>query len=193
MPVSAEKENRPCRKRCGDIHDGQAFGLLSYYKLCDDIADLRLDSDAKKRLLLPLFSVCAEKPHAFIRSWTGRWLLAMEAFSIAENKAGSAVDQAADGFAAITRILASCGLEGEAKDVAEVCGYHLGRFIYIIDAFDDCREDDRRSEYNCLNSRYGSAEATEAHAEQVLLTLKDSMGMRSPALMRWPTAVRWII
>ena len=40
---------------------------------------------------------------------------------------------------------------------------------------------DSRSEYNCLNSRYGSAEATEAHAEQVLLTLKDSMAAFSRA------------
>ena len=99
----------------------------------------------------------------------------MDGFAAAEAGAGASVDRAADGFAALTRILAACGLEGEAKEVAEVCGYHLGRYIYIIDAFDDCREDGRRGEYNCLNSRYGSAEATEAHAEEVLLTLKDSM------------------
>lgn len=158
-----------------------AFGLLSYYKLCDDIADLRGFRRLKKRLLLPLFSRMRRKAARLYPELDRQVAAAMEAFSIAENKAGSAVDQAADGFAAITRILASCGLEGEAKDVAEVCGYHLGRFIYIIDAFDDCREDDRRSEYNCLNSRYGSAEATETHAEQVLLTLKDSMAAFSRA------------
>lgn len=38
-----------------------AFGLLSYYKLCDDIADLRGFRRLKKRLLLPLFSRMAQK------------------------------------------------------------------------------------------------------------------------------------
>ena len=134
-----------------------AFGLLSYYKLCDDIADLRGLRRWKKRLLRPLFSRMRKKAAALYPALDAQVAAAM------------------DDFAALTRILAACGLEGEAKEVAEVCGYHLGRYIYIIDAFDDCREDGRRGEYNCLNSRYGSAEATEAHAEEVLLTLKDSM------------------
>lgn len=152
-----------------------AFGLLSYYKLCDDIADLRGLRRWKKRLLRPLFSRMRKKAAALYPALDAQVVAAMDDFAAAEAGAGASVDRAADGFAALTRILAACGLEGEAKEVAEVCGYHLGRYIYIIDAFDDCREDGRRGEYNCLNSRYGSAEATEAHAEEVLLTLKDSM------------------
>lgn len=41
-----------------------AFGLLSYYKLCDDIADLRGLRRWKKRLLRPLFSRMRKKAAA---------------------------------------------------------------------------------------------------------------------------------
>ncbi len=152
-----------------------AFGLLSYYKLCDDIADLRGLRRWKKRLLRPLFSRMRKGGGFCIRRWTRRspprWTTSPPP------RPGRARPWTARPTAS-PRLPASsppAGLEGEAKEVAEVCGYHLGRYIYIIDAFDDCREDGRRGEYNCLNSRYGSAEATEAHAEEVLLTLKDSM------------------
>ena len=106
---------------------------------------------------------------------------ALDSFGETERSAGASVDQAADGFAAVTRIIASFGLEGPAREIADVCGYHIGRYVYIIDAFDDCREDEKRGEYNCLNMRYGSSALSESQEALIGQTLRDSMAAFSRA------------
>lgn len=61
-----------------------AFGLLSYYKLCDDIADLRGLRRWKKRLLRPLFSRMRKKAAALYPALDAQVAAAMDDFAAAE-------------------------------------------------------------------------------------------------------------
>lgn len=163
------------------VYTTAAFGILSYYKLKDDIADLRGPRRFFKRLVLPLFARMRKRAAAIYPQLDARISSALDSFGETERSAGASVDQAADGFAAVTRIIASFGLEGPAREIADVCGYHIGRYVYIIDAFDDCREDEKRGEYNCLNMRYGSSALSESQEALIGQTLRDSMAAFSRA------------
>jgi len=67
------------------------------------------------------------------------------------------IDEAAEPFALIMRELFECGHikdEAERKTLGWL-GYNLGRWIYIIDAYDDIEKDYSRKAYNPLISQYG--------------------------------------
>ncbi len=69
---------------------------------------------------------------------------------------------------------ASFGLEGDAAAIAKEAGYHIGRYIYILDAIDDLREDVKKDRFNPLLSYYGSIEEAERHTEELDETLRAS-------------------
>jgi len=67
------------------------------------------------------------------------------------------IDEAAEPFASVMRELFECGYikdENERKTLGWL-GYNLGRWIYIIDAYDDLEKDAGQKAYNPLISQYG--------------------------------------
>ena len=38
--------------------------------------------------------------------------------------------------------------EDEWADVLRCCGYYLGKFVYLMDAYEDLEKDQRKKEYN---------------------------------------------
>ena len=88
-------------------------------------------------------------------------------------------DRTADCFGRIMKGLAAGGLSGTKRAVAEQCGYHIGRFIYLIDAYDDFVSDAESGNYNPFLEKYGSADGVREHAEEIRTTLTDSMNVFS--------------
>lgn len=151
-----------------------AFGLLTYGKLLDDIKDEKGLKRFSKKLIKPLFSRIAKRSDNFegLREAIMRGLAATDK---AEAEKCDSIDRAADGFAVMMKEIASYGLEGNNKLIAEGCGYHIGRFIYIADAFDDLEQDEKSGSYNPLLLRYGSAKTAIAHCEEITETMQDSL------------------
>ena len=61
------------------------------------------------------------------------------------------------------------------KLIAENCGYHIGRFIYLADAFDDILQDEKSGNYNPFILQYGNADAVRANSAIITETLQDSL------------------
>ena len=80
--------------------------------------------------------------------------------SIKEKEKCDSIDTVADIFGKILKEIASFGLDGMNKRIAENIGMHLGRWIYVIDACDDFSRDVKTSSYNPLIYAFGS-ELTE--------------------------------
>ena len=61
--------------------------------------------------------------------------------------------------------------------------YHLGRYIYILDAVDDYADDARSGGYNPLIYRFetGGGSLTEEQRESLALTLRHSEGLIASA------------
>jgi len=87
------------------------------------------------------------------------------------------LDRAADTFG----VLLQCAVPksgDEARDRAmEQLLYHLGRWIYLIDARDDLEEDCRRGNYNPVFLRFSNVDGDE----QLRLTLEHSLNLMRSA------------
>lgn len=172
-PYSLKKKNCVCANGSYSFVCS-AFGLLTYGKLLDDIKDEKDFKRFFKRLVKPIFRHISKKSDIFpgLKDSVENGLLATDE---AESIKCDSVDRAADGFGRMMQDIASYGLEGDKKAIAESCGYHIGRFIYIADAFDDMESDEKSNNYNPLLLRYGSAKAAMEHSNEIKETLYDSL------------------
>lgn len=113
-----------------------------------------------------------------------------ELYALEKGGCGS-LDKTADSFA---RLLASCsgGASEEAKRPLRELLYHVGRIIYIADAWADLMEDHKKGEYNPIAARYNIADgrADDRTREDVLTTLMGSARLAAAAWELMP-AGRW--
>ena len=65
------------------------------------------------------------------------------------------IDTVACVFGELLGNVASFGLEDDKKRLAYDIGYHLGRWIYVIDAIDDMKDDIKTGSYNPIVNSFG--------------------------------------
>ncbi len=159
-------------------YTASAFGLFCYYKWEDDLRDRKGISRFGKRLLSPFFRHIRKKCAGF-PEMEEQIRLPIEELHTLEDAHCNSPDHAADCFGRILREIAAYDLEGSKRAIAEQCGYHIGRFIYLIDAYDDCKEDAESGNYNPFLAKYGSEEMVREHACEIRQTLTDSMNVFS--------------
>ena len=168
--TAGEAEDRSLCRRCpihplqrpraclnGDQMDAAADQsmILTYYKLCDDVDDHNaitgLPYRFARRLLRRSYRrAAAARPEFDAQVREGLALLRQ-----LEEERSPELDRAADAFA---RILASASAvypKGSVmrRTLGELL-YHLGRWIYLMDAWDDLNEDKRHGRYNPLDVRF---------------------------------------
>jgi len=151
-----------------------AFGLLTYGKVLDDIKDEKGIKRFLKRITKPIFKHIKKKSDNF-EGLNDIVQKGLDATANAEANKCDSPDRAADGFAVMMKEIASYGLEGEKKLIAEHCGYHIGRFIYLADAYDDLESDAKSGNYNPFILKYGSAENAMLEKAGIEETLWDSL------------------
>ncbi len=147
----------PTGRQCvvSDISDRIAdiSVILTYLKFCDDISDNGFFKSFFKARLPRLFIKPAYRRARKIAS--GYALRATELYKelseLEKNKTPS-IDETADKFALMLSSIIE-GEDGISRILREIL-YHIGRFVYIIDALDDFREDMLRGEYNPIASRF---------------------------------------
>lgn len=169
---------------CDEVfaYTASAFGIFSYYKLEDDLRDEKGFSRFGKRLLRPLFRRIRRKCRRVSGSFPDMEdliRLPIEELHALEEEQCDSPDRVADCFGRILRDVASAGLTGDKQAIAEQCGYHIGRFIYLIDAYDDVSSDVANGCYNPFLAKYGSEEQVRLHAAEIRQTLTDSMNVFS--------------
>lgn len=158
-----------------------AFACLMYCKAEDDIKDENGFGRLKRRLARPLFARMNKKGKKLFPGLYEPVKASLDRLYRLENDGEiHTLDTYADAFAEALAIIASHGLEGSDGAIAREAGYHMGRYIYIIDAVDDLREDRKRHRFNPLIRHYGSAEAAVANMPHIDFTLKAS-GVRFSA------------
>ncbi len=165
---------------CDSVYSfaANAFGLFSYYKIEDDILDSKGIKRFGKKLLFPFFRRMKKKCKAY-PEMEEMIRVPIEELHRLEAEGCDSPDRAADCFGRLMKALTAYGLEGTKAAVAQQCGYHIGRFIYLIDAYDDYEKDAETGNYNPFLKKYGSVEGVEEHAEEIRQTLIDSMNVFS--------------
>lgn len=151
--------------------------ILAYEKTRDDRADGKAAAGAGLKLLAPAYGEACERRSEAASLIRHR----LEAFYQAERAGEKSCDRMADLFAEVMKVIFSgCGEfnreagESRVRIMAEA-GASLGRWIYLIDALDDFREDIKSGNYNPLVLEYGADR--DAAAEDLRPALYRHLGL----------------
>ena len=181
----------PCRGRCHAnplvqkpmCPDSPALELaadesiiLAWWKLRDSVRDEEfwegMSAQALSGLLYPAYRKAAGLRAEFDRAVRD----SLEELTVLETEQCASLDRTADTFA---RLLRSAAPSSDPRSrVLEQLLYHLGRWIYLIDARDDLAEDREADRYNPVAARYGP----EGDDRALKLTLDHSLELMGAAL-----------
>ncbi len=169
----------PSGRQCiiSEVYDKAAdiSVILSYLKLCDDVSDTGFFKSIFKsripRLLMKPAYTRAEKNNSRYAESAKRLYAEL---SLLETARVPSIDEPADKFAKMLEAFLDEGDEN-VRILSQML-YHIGRFVYIIDALDDLSEDAKRDEYNPIAERFGvfSGALPEDIHEEVIATLGHS-------------------
>lgn len=174
-----------CRKKTCTAMSGvdlaaDAGTILSYWKLRDTVSDGRFWSRLGARLLCLLlgrgYRRSAERQPVFDRTVRA----CLEELQTLEKAHAPSLDQPADAFARILQAAAPpTGQSSRDRAVAQLL-YHVGRWIYLLDAWDDLERDRKRGNYNPIALRFPGTEFQ--HRQDLRLTLCHSRNLAASAL-----------
>lgn len=128
--------------------------LLVYWKLRDQLVDEGVLRRIPALLMLALFHGVFRRgmrKNPTLHQKIGRQLQQLQQL---ERQNCPSLDRMADQFARIMTAMVPENRDELTRRVLEQLLYHLGRWIYLIDAWDDLDEDLARGRYNPVASRY---------------------------------------
>lgn len=156
--------------------------ILSWWRIQDALADPGRGKGKYRAAALALkgaYGKARERRPAF----DGTAREQIERLRAVEETRRPSLDEPADAFA---KLLAAAA--GEAEDpvkrrILEQLLYHLGRWIYLVDAADDLAEDCRSGSYNPLICRYGlkNGELDEEARKGLTVSLDHSIRLMAAA------------
>lgn len=165
--------------------------ILAYWQARDGVEDHDWLHGLKYRtasaVLEPAYRKAAALRPDFDES-TRRQLASLAAL---ERERCPSIDRAADTFATLLQKAAQEVDEPVRRRVLEQLLYHLGRWVYLVDAADDLKKDAASGNYNPVALRYGLTEGvwTEESRRSFAATLDHSVHMMATAFELWDFGV----
>lgn len=158
--------------------------LLAYHKCSDDWKDERKPSALIGRTAL---NAAAEKAGAVRPEAEAAVINGLQELSALEKSGCAELDQPADAFARLMQgVFSAAPVDKTSGTILRQFGWHLGRWLYLIDAWDDREKDRKNGCYNpFLASGAGEERASflmnlslnEAEKAYDLLNLKSNRGV----------------
>ncbi len=158
----------------------RASVMLTRLKLKDNVSD----THGIKRLLarmVALVSIFFKKTTKELRPLEAKLKACIDELSALEGSGCDSVDAVADTFGRLLSEVASYGLEENEATLCAKIGYHLGKWIYIIDAIDDFEDDAKHHSFNPLINAFGK-ELTDADRDMIRVALMIELDELSKAL-----------
>lgn len=141
--------------------------ILTWHKLSDDVDDKGYFAGLPARVLRLLFGRAYRRAAEACPRFDRQVAEQMKRLREMEQACSPQLDRTADAFASILAAAAGdCGGdEMRARAMKELL-YHLGRWIYLMDAWDDLEEDRQKGRYNPLDARFqGQARQERKYVE----------------------------
>lgn len=153
--------------------------ILSYWKLRDTVADGTFWARTAARLLSVLLRrgyrrAAGHRPE-FDRTVRG----CLEELQALERENCPSLDRTADTFARLLAGAAPASGDAARDRALGQLLYHVGRWIYLVDAWDDLADDRRTGSYNPISARFGGE--TEANRDYLRTTLRHSLNLARSA------------
>lgn len=147
--------------------------LLAYLKLRDDWKDER---SIKALFGMFLYRRAYKKARRKYPDISDKITELLDELSVLEEQRCASIDQTADCFAKILSVLFTPPFirdEGTLR-ITGWLGYNLGRWIYILDAYNDMEKDYKKNDYNPFLCKYPDKTAAQIK-EEIRENIKESM------------------
>lgn len=161
--------------------------ILAYWQLRDHIGDngpvKRIPYQAAAAALAGAYRrAAADRPE-----FDGRVQERLEILRALERERCASLDAPADAFATLLSGAAQSVGPLTRRRVLEQILYHMGRWIYLIDAADDLKRDAASGNYNPVALRYGLSDGvwTDAARREFVVTLDHSVRRIAAAFELW--------
>lgn len=187
----------PCKGRCV-MKPERALELaadrsmiLFWWQLQDHIADHGFWSSLKYRLAARLYRRAYQKAKELAPAFDQTVQKNLQELREKENACCASLDEAAEPFAALMADIADCVEDPMQRRILRQIFYHLGRWIYLVDAADDFTQDAQEKNYNPLRYRYNlSADKLGGEEKELLAqTLDQSIKQMASAYALWDYGV----
>lgn len=163
---------------------------LVYYKLLDDYND---DKALTKKLLSMYLKKFIEKENLDLKPLLKNMEDNLAKLTELENSTEYvSIDELSHSFADLTGFLISFYYNGkEFQQDLYTLGYNLGRWIYIIDAYDDLEDDLKKQKFNAINKAFNTEnlsfeELIESQRDRIEFNLMMSASTTVDALNNLP-------
>ena len=147
--------------------------ILTYWKLRDSAVDDGLWRGMPARTLALLLKRSYRRAAALRPAFDAAVQENLRALWQMEQDGSSSIDRTADTFARILQAAAPKGEDELQNRALEQLLYHVGRWIYLVDARDDFQDDLSNECYNPILCRYGE----EGNDDALRLTLDHSLNL----------------
>jgi hypothetical protein len=165
--------------------------ILAYWQIRDGIADHDWLHGLKYKSISAILEPAYRKAAALRPAFAEAVRCQLGLLAELETENCASIDRAADAFAVL---LGSAATEVEdpiRQRVLQQILYHLGRWIYLVDAADDLKEDADEKRYNPVALRYelGDGNWTPEKRREFAVTLDHSIRMITTAFELWDFGV----
>ncbi len=148
-------KSRPMLKQNEALEfSAKASVILTRMKLKDNINDSHGISKLKAKLV-GLVSVFLKKTDKDLKPLEEKVKECIDNLSKLENEGCDSIDKTANTFGDLLGSVASYEYEGALARILYDIGYHLGKWIYVIDAVDDIKDDIKKKSFNVFVNSYG--------------------------------------
>ncbi len=163
------KKKTMLKRNSATDYTAKAFGILTYYKIKDDISDEGVMKKMATSLLRPIFSKAKNRANMINIAKICHEKL--EGINKLESERIASVDEPAKLFGELLGTVFSEGLDEENALITYTLGFHLGKFIYAADAAEDYEKDKKRGRYNPFVQIYGGEELTYENRQTIKCAL----------------------
>lgn len=180
LTAGAGEEGHECQKcpvhplrRPRDCVTGAAINaaadqsvILTWHKLSDDVEDHGFFTGLPYRFARFLFRRTYRKAAQAQPEFDQQVQEGLARLKELEESNSPQLDRAADAFAKILACSAQAVERENVRRALEQLLYHLGRWVYLMDGWDDLDEDKKRGRYNPLDARFqGQARENREYLE----------------------------
>lgn len=149
--------------------------ILTYYKCIDNVRDTK---NKLKKLFFTIISVFflrgKKKASANYPGLEEKIKKSLDNLNYLERNKCTSIDETAAVFAELMQNMASFALENNTR-IAKQIGWHLGRWLYIIDALDDFDKDLKKGEYNAFIEYYRNKDKFLQDSDIIKYSLTSSL------------------
>lgn len=174
----------PCRG-CGTMEASPSLDaaaaysvVLVWWQLQDHIADHGFWGGLAYRIAALCVKRAYRKARERVPEFDARTRRHLLTLRERERACCASLDAAAEPFAALLAEIAAAEPDGARRRILRQLLYHLGRWIYLVDAADDFRRDAKSGNYNPLRYRY------DARGDELPENAKRALGETLDASVR---------